>query len=108
MESVTTVIHKLLVGKRWSHAFKLLNKVTVLLFGCRVMLRISGKFAGGVMGGRSFLGIWMGSQTSSVEHSAAREQNGVVVRTRAGKELRTGTRLDVINKVTIRAIRVKD
>ena len=82
IEFATTVVNRHLVGKDGVTAFermkhKLHKKSQgVAPFGCQVMLRVSGKVAGGVLGERWFPGIWPASQASSGEHLVAINSDG--------------------------------
>ena len=82
IEFATAVVNQHLVGKDGLTVFermkhKLHKKSQgVAPFGCQVMLRVSGKVAGGVLGERWFPGIWPASQASSGEHLVAINSDG--------------------------------
>lgn len=103
IEFVAVVINKHLVGKDGRTAYERmkhkLNKGETLPFGCQVMLRVSGKVAGGVMGERWFPGTWLGTRASSGEHLVARGSDGIVVRTRVVKELPEKTTTKILDDV---------
>ena len=59
----------------------------MLEFGSQVMLRVMDKVSGGVMQERWVEGTWLGSRFTTLEHLVARKSDGVVVRTRAVRDL---------------------
>ena len=56
-------------------------------FGSPVMLRVTDKPQGGLMQERWIEGIWLGSRFNTLEHLVSRRSDGVVVRTRAVREI---------------------
>ena len=56
-------------------------------FGSLVMLRVTDKSQGGLIQERWIEGIWLGSRFNTFEHLVSRRSNGVVVRTRAVREI---------------------
>ena len=60
---------------------------TFMEFGSPVMLRVTDKPQGGLMQERWVEGIWLGSRFNTLEHLVSRRSDGVVVRTRAVREI---------------------
>ena len=60
---------------------------SMLEFGSQVMLKVLDKVSGGVMQERWVEGTWLGNQFTTLEHLVARKSDGVVVRTRAVRDL---------------------
>ena len=93
IDFVTTVINQHLVGKDGRTAYERmkhkLHRGEVLPFGCHVILRISGKVAGG----------WFGTQAISGGHLIPRTSDESAVWTRAVKELPAKTTIDDLNKI---------
>ena len=70
-----------------------------LEFGAQVMLKVSGKLQGGLMQERWVDGTWLGMRWSSQEHLVARACDGVVVRTRAVREVPRAVTLDILDGI---------
>ena len=69
-------------------------------FGSPVMLSVTDKPQGGLMQERWIEGIWLGSRFNTLEHLVSRRSDGVVVRTRAVREIpRTVQKSDLDNIV---------
>ena len=68
-----------LKGKRYGGTF--------MDFGCPVMLRVTDKPQGGLMQERWVEGTWLGMRWSTWEHLVSRRSDGVVVRTRAVRQM---------------------
>ena len=65
--------------------------------GSPVTLRVTVKLQGGLMQERRIEGMWLGSSFNTLDHFVSRRSDGVVVRTRAVREVpRTVHRSDLV------------
>ena len=69
----------------------------MLEFGSQVMLKVTDK-AGGVMQERLVDGTWFGSRFATLEHLVVRKSDGVVVRTRAVRDLQKSPILEDLDR----------
>ncbi len=103
IEHCADILNKFQVGKDGRTPYERLKGKqfhgTVLEFGAQVMIKVTGKLQGGLMQERWIEGTWLGMRFHTQEHIAARAGDGVVVRTRAVRELPRRTTLTVLDQI---------
>ena len=91
IEHWADILNKCQVGKDGRTPYERLKGEkyggTFMEFGSLVMLRLADKPQGGRMQERWIEGIWLGSRFNTLEHLVSRRSDGVVVRTRAVREI---------------------
>ena len=71
----------------------------MLEFGSQVMLKVMDKVSGGVTQERWVEGTWLGSRFTTLEHLVARKSDGVVVRTRAVRDLQKSPTVEDLDRI---------
>jgi hypothetical protein len=99
----TDLINKLQVGRDGKTAFERCKgkryKGEVFAFGSVVMIRVSGKVAGGEMSARFHQGIYLGQRFHSGENIVARLSDGEVVRSRTVQGLDVPVTAEMLDKI---------
>ena len=72
---------------------------SMLEFGSQVMLKVMDKVSGGLMQERWVEGTWLGSRFTTLEHLVARKSDGVVVRTRAVRDLQKSPTVEDLDRI---------
>ena len=72
---------------------------SMLEFGSQVMLKLMDKVSGGVMQERRVEGTWLESRVTTLEHLVARKSDGVVVRTRAVRDLQKSPTVEDLDRI---------
>ncbi len=103
IEHSADILNKFQVGRDGRTPYERLKgkrfRGLVYEFASPCMLRVSGKPQGGLMQARWVEGVWIGSRFNSQEHLVARNADGVVVRTRAVREVPRGVTLRDLDRV---------
>ena len=72
---------------------------SMLEFGSQVMLKVMDKVSGGLMQERWVEGTWLGSRFTTLEHLVARKSDGVVIRTRAVRDLQKSPTVEDLDRI---------
>ena len=72
---------------------------SMLEFGSQVMLKVMDKVSSGLMQERWVEGTWLGSRFTTLEHLVARKSDGVVVRTRAVRDLQKSPTVEDLDRI---------